>query len=106
MDSCVRQQVVTSLVQEVEVAVCGAHMSGLPLNKQLLDLGAQLVSRTMTSADYKLYDISQKGGCSFLLMSCAYPLPAFCLIGSFPWFQSSFALSFDPPVHQLAQMSP
>ena len=39
----------------VKVAVCGAHMSGLPLNGQLTNLGASLVSKTTTSANYRLY---------------------------------------------------
>lgn len=42
----------------VLVAVCGAHMSGLPLNDQLLRLDAKLVSNTSTSADYRLYHLS------------------------------------------------
>ena len=37
------------------VAVCGAHMSGLPLNPQLLGLGGQLQSRTTTAPRYRLY---------------------------------------------------
>lgn len=39
------------------VAVCGAHMSGLPLNWQLLDLGGKLVSRTTTASLYRLYSL-------------------------------------------------
>lgn len=39
----------------VRIAVCGAHLSGLPLNHQLTDRGAHLVARTKSSADYKLY---------------------------------------------------
>jgi len=42
----------------VEVAVCGAHMSGLPLNHQLLGLGGQLVARTKTAPHYRLYRLS------------------------------------------------
>lgn len=37
------------------VAVCGAHMSGLPLNEQLLKLDARLLARTTTSPNYRLY---------------------------------------------------
>ncbi len=44
--------------ETVEVAVCGAHMSGLPLNDQLLRLDARLVSKTTTSPDYRLYHMS------------------------------------------------
>jgi allophanate hydrolase len=37
------------------VAVCGAHMTGLPLNSQLTERGAKLVERTRTAATYRLY---------------------------------------------------
>ena len=37
------------------VAVCGAHLSGLPLNHQLTDRGACLLEKTRTSANYQLY---------------------------------------------------
>ncbi len=37
------------------VAVVGAHLSGMPLNRQLTERGARLVSRTRTAAHYKLY---------------------------------------------------
>jgi len=39
----------------IRVAVCGAHLEGLPLNHQLTSRGAHLVARTASSADYKLY---------------------------------------------------
>lgn len=39
----------------VRVAVCGAHLEGLPLNHQLINRGAHLVIRTQSSADYKFY---------------------------------------------------
>ena len=39
------------------VAVCGAHMSGLPLNHQLLNLGGELISRTKTAPHYKLFKL-------------------------------------------------
>jgi allophanate hydrolase len=39
----------------VEVAVCGAHLSGLPLNWQLRDLGARLLRGTRTLPQYRLY---------------------------------------------------
>jgi allophanate hydrolase len=39
----------------VRVAVCGAHLEGLPLNHQLTSRGAHLVARTKSSADYKFY---------------------------------------------------
>lgn len=39
----------------VAIAVCGAHMTGLPLNYQLTERHAQLRARTRTSPDYCLY---------------------------------------------------
>jgi allophanate hydrolase len=39
----------------VKVAVCGAHMAGLPLNWQLADRGGQLVRTTRTAPRYRLY---------------------------------------------------
>ncbi len=39
----------------VRVAVCGAHLEGLPLNQQLTNRGAHLVARTHSSPDYKFY---------------------------------------------------
>lgn len=37
------------------VAVCGAHLSGLPLNGQLTRVGAKLVQATTTAPQYRLY---------------------------------------------------
>jgi allophanate hydrolase len=37
------------------VAVCGAHLEGLPLNHQLRELGAVLLERTRTATQYRLY---------------------------------------------------
>jgi allophanate hydrolase len=39
----------------IEIAVCGAHMDGLPLNHQLRAAGGYLVRSTRTSARYRLY---------------------------------------------------
>jgi allophanate hydrolase len=39
----------------VQVAVCGAHMDGLPLNPQLASRGARLVRRARTAALYRFY---------------------------------------------------
>ncbi|MGC2165156.1 MAG: allophanate hydrolase [Gallionella sp.] len=45
----------TLLAGRIRVAVCGAHLDGLPLNHQLTSRGAHLVARTQSSADYKFY---------------------------------------------------
>jgi allophanate hydrolase len=39
----------------IDVMVCGAHMSGLPLNKQLLERGAWQVATTRTAPIYRMY---------------------------------------------------
>jgi len=38
-----------------EIAVCGAHMSGLPLNGQLTSRGATLAGKTVTAEKYRLF---------------------------------------------------
>ncbi len=42
----------------IELAVCGAHLEGLPLNWQLTERGARLKTRTYTSEDYRLYALA------------------------------------------------
>ena len=39
----------------VEVAVVGAHLSGMPLNHELLACGARLLQATTTAPNYRLY---------------------------------------------------
>lgn len=39
----------------IEVAVCGAHLSGMPLNHQLTSRGAWLVKATQSASSYRLY---------------------------------------------------
>ena len=48
---------------DIALAVCGAHMSGLPLNDQLLSRGARLIAATRTSPHYSLYAL--EGGPPF-----------------------------------------
>lgn len=45
----------------IRVAVCGAHMSGLPLNHQLTDRGGQMVMATRSAAKYRLYALPGAG---------------------------------------------
>jgi len=44
----------------IEIAVCGAHMSGLALNHQLIELNASFVKATSTGKGYRLYDVPDK----------------------------------------------
>jgi len=39
----------------VDVAVVGAHLSGLPLNWQLVERGGRLLETTLSAPDYRLY---------------------------------------------------
>jgi len=39
----------------IEIAVVGAHLSGLPLNRELTDLGGVFVREARTAADYRLF---------------------------------------------------
>ncbi|WP_019903369.1 allophanate hydrolase [Methylobacterium sp. 77] len=39
----------------IGLVVVGAHLSGLPLNHQLTELGGRLMTRTRTSREYRLY---------------------------------------------------
>ncbi|MBQ0922123.1 allophanate hydrolase [Hydrogenophaga aromaticivorans] len=42
----------------VKVAVCGAHLSGLPLNWQLTQRGARLLGAVKSAAEYKFYALA------------------------------------------------
>lgn len=42
----------------VRVAVVGAHLSGMPLNVQLIERGARLVRTAETAPDYRLYALT------------------------------------------------
>jgi allophanate hydrolase len=44
-----------SAVPVIRVAVVGAHLSGMPLNAQLMERHATLLEQTTTSANYRLY---------------------------------------------------
>ena len=42
----------------VRLAVVGAHLSGMPLNRELIERQAVLVERATTSSDYRLYALA------------------------------------------------
>lgn len=48
-------QVQTKDQPRIAVAVCGAHMEGLPLNPQLTSRGGRFISRMRTAPAYRLY---------------------------------------------------
>ncbi len=39
----------------IEIFVVGAHLTGMPLNKELLALGGELRRATKTAPDYRFY---------------------------------------------------
>lgn len=43
---------------KIRVAVCGAHMQGLPLNPQLTALGGEFVEATTTAGNYHLFALN------------------------------------------------
>lgn len=73
----------------VPLAVCGAHLSGMPLNWQLTQVGAILLENTTTSAEYRFYALRgtvpakpglvkvSKGGSAIEVEVWAVPLAAF-----------------------------
>jgi allophanate hydrolase len=42
----------------IDLVVVGAHLSGMPLNGQLRELDARFLSKTRTSASYRLYELA------------------------------------------------
>lgn len=46
----------------VDVAVVGAHLSGMPRNHELVGLGARLVRATRTAPAYRLFDLGDGTG--------------------------------------------
>jgi hypothetical protein len=44
----------------IDIAVCGAHMRGLPLNYQLTELDAVFVKATRTAKGYRLFNVPEK----------------------------------------------
>lgn len=46
------------LNESMKLMVCGAHMQGLPLNHQMIDLGASFIESTQTAPHYQLYALA------------------------------------------------
>lgn len=80
------------VADEFPIAVCGAHMSGLPLNHELTSRGGRLLARTRTAPCYRLYALpggpptrpglvrASEGGAAIELEVWALPSQA---VGSF-----------------------
>jgi len=49
------REIAPPLADALPIAVVGAHLSGMPLNWQLTDLGARKLRETRTAAEYRLY---------------------------------------------------
>ena len=61
MGACGHQHPALTLTPDhghIPVAVCGAHLEGMPLNHQLLERGSTLLSRTRTAAAYRFYALA------------------------------------------------
>jgi allophanate hydrolase len=43
---------------EIALAVVGAHMSGMPLNRELKEIGARFIEATKTAPIYRLYQLT------------------------------------------------
>ena len=56
------KQIPDSGFDEIHVAVCGAHLKGMPLNWQLTGRGGRLVSSETTPDCYRMYLIPAGGG--------------------------------------------
>ena len=50
--------VVPAVKEQIQVVVCGAHLEGQPLNWQLIERGATLVSKTHSSENYALFALA------------------------------------------------
>ncbi|MSU88502.1 hypothetical protein GE300_02575 [Rhodobacteraceae bacterium 2CG4] len=50
---------VSVATDEIELAVCGGHMSGLPLNAELTGRGARFLARTATAPGYRMYALAE-----------------------------------------------
>lgn len=46
------------MADEIELAVVGAHLSGMPLNHELTSLGARFARAVSTKPDYKLFALA------------------------------------------------
>jgi allophanate hydrolase len=57
----------------VELAVVGAHLSGMPLNWQLSSRGARLARRTRTASLYRLYAMADQSPPKPALVQCGAP---------------------------------
>ena len=73
---------------EIEIAVCGAHMSGLPLNGELTRLGGRFLRAVRTEPAYRLYALAggpprrpgmirESGGAAIAVEVWALPKMAF-----------------------------
>jgi len=57
--------------ESMEIAVCGAHMKGLALNKQLVSLGGELLKPLKSAAKYRMYCLKHKDPIRPGMVRCA-----------------------------------
>ncbi|MBC2608187.1 allophanate hydrolase [Pelagicoccus albus] len=54
----VNSELLPTCYDSIPIAVCGAHMSGLPLNGQLTELGATFCQKASTNDSYRLFALA------------------------------------------------
>jgi allophanate hydrolase len=52
------QTIENNSCETIDIAVCGAHLSGMPLNPQLTERGASLIRACKTAESYRLYALA------------------------------------------------
>jgi allophanate hydrolase len=50
-----RREIQPTVSERIEIAVVGAHLSGLPLNRELVELGGSFARDVETTPDYRLF---------------------------------------------------
>jgi allophanate hydrolase len=82
----------------VDVVVCGAHMTGMPLNWQLTERGASLADTTQSAADYRLYALPD-GNRPALVHSAGSGEPIDLEVWRMPMAElGSFVANIPPPL--------
>ncbi|MCC3303845.1 allophanate hydrolase [Sneathiella sp. HT1-7] len=56
--SSTKQSAASLSGNEIEIVVCGAHMSGLPLNKELTSRGGRFIRTASTTNDYQFFALA------------------------------------------------
>jgi allophanate hydrolase len=86
---------------EIEIAVVGAHLSGMPLNHELTGLGARFLAEAQTARDYRLFALANttppKPGMLRVAAGAGTPIELECWALSAESF-GRFVASVPPPL--------